>query len=164
MKTAICHYSYHRTWKAEKWSCLKLAETIKSLGADGIDFHARLLGTREGKIEEINQALKATGLILSGLSLSNNFNMEDPEGYAKLISIAEPHFIEVKAYMFVGASRLKLSMENMPRHPEVKEFAEQIAKASGYKIIDEHEASRVVLLMKEDSQEPRMIGLKDVGS
>jgi tRNA wybutosine-synthesizing protein 1 len=83
-------------------------------------------------------------------------NMISPEKYAHLINLAEPHFVEVKAYMFVGASRLRLSMENMPRHHEVREFAEQICKHSGYKIIDEQEASRVVLLMKEDCQEPQV--------
>ncbi|MFC1741415.1 4-demethylwyosine synthase TYW1 [Nanoarchaeota archaeon] len=79
-----------------------------------------------------------------------DMNMIDPDKYAEQIALAEPHFIEVKAYMFIGASQLKLTMENMPRHPEVKEFAEKIAEHSGYKIIDEHEQSRVVLLMKED--------------
>lgn len=77
-------------------------------------------------------------------------NMIDPAGYARLIERAEPMFVEVKAYMFVGASRLKLDMANMPRHEEVKEFAEQIAESAGYKVIDEHKSSRVVLLMKED--------------
>ena len=77
-------------------------------------------------------------------------NMTSPEKYAELIRIAEPHFVEVKAYMFVGASRLRLSIKNMPLHKDVKEFAEGIAKAAGYKVIDEHAPSRVVLLMKED--------------
>lgn len=77
-------------------------------------------------------------------------NMIDPDGYAALIRRAEPLFVEVKAYMFVGASRLKLSLENMPLHEEVKGFAESIAEGAGYKLIDEHPASRVVLLMKED--------------
>jgi tRNA wybutosine-synthesizing protein 1 len=52
--------------------------------------------------------------------------------------------------MFVGASRLKLSIKNMPLHKDIKEFTEAIAEASGYKVIDEHPKSRVVLLMKKD--------------
>ena len=47
-------------------------------------------------------------------------------------------------------------MTSMPFHNEVKEFAQQIAHHCNYKIIDEHPASRVVLLMKEDFPE-RMI-------
>jgi tRNA wybutosine-synthesizing protein 1 len=77
-------------------------------------------------------------------------NMEDAEGFAELVKRAEPHFVEVKAYMFVGASRLKLSMENMPLHEDIQEFAEQIAGHCGYKAMDEHAPSRAVLLMKED--------------
>ncbi len=77
-------------------------------------------------------------------------NMDDPKGFAKLITIAQPHFIEVKAYMHVGASRLKLAMDAMPRHSEIVEFSKKIAEHANYKIIDEHEPSRVVLLMKED--------------
>ncbi|MBW2967180.1 radical SAM protein, partial [Candidatus Woesearchaeota archaeon] len=99
---------------------------------------------------EILKEIKEKTRTCLRITIAKGLNMEDPQGYAKLISIAEPHFIEVKAYMFVGASRLKLSMENMPLHPEVREFAEQIAEHSDYKIIDEHAPSRVVLLMKED--------------
>ena len=38
----------------------------------------------------------------------------------------------------------------MPFHEEIKQFALEICKHSGYKLIDEHKQSRVVLLMKED--------------
>ncbi|MFH1064857.1 MAG: 4-demethylwyosine synthase TYW1 [Candidatus Woesearchaeota archaeon] len=88
------------------------------------------------------------------LTTIKGMNMHSPEKYAELIQMAEPHFVEVKAYMFVGASQLRLTMENMPLHPEVREFAEELCKHCGYKMIDEQEASRVVLLMKEDCQEP----------
>ncbi len=84
------------------------------------------------------------------LTLIKGLNMVDPKGYADLIVLADPHFVEVKAYMFVGASRLRLSMDNMPRHEEVRAFAEEVARLSGYQVIDEQKESRVVLLMKED--------------
>ncbi|MBR9690980.1 4-demethylwyosine synthase TYW1 [Candidatus Woesearchaeota archaeon] len=83
-------------------------------------------------------------------TLIKGMNMEDVEGWAKQIEISQPLFVEAKAYMFVGSSRQRLSIENMPRHKEVKEFAQQIAKETGYKFIDEKENSRVVLLAKED--------------
>ena len=84
------------------------------------------------------------------LTLIKGMNMEDPEGWARLIKKADPLFVEVKAYMFVGSSRLRLSIENMPRHHEVRAFADEICRLSGYNAIDEKEESRVVLLMKED--------------
>ncbi|MEK6946029.1 MAG: 4-demethylwyosine synthase TYW1, partial [Nanoarchaeota archaeon] len=55
-----------------------------------------------------------------------------------------------KAYMWVGMSRERLEQENMPLHDEVKQFALEIANYADYKLIDEHEPSRVVLLMKKD--------------
>lgn len=83
-------------------------------------------------------------------TLIKGMNMVDEEGWSDAIKISEPLFVEVKAYMYVGSSRQRLAIENMPRHPEVKEFAEKIGKLCGYKIIDEKENSRVVLLAKED--------------
>jgi len=77
-------------------------------------------------------------------------NMVDPEGYAKLITKASPHFVEVKAYMLLGESCNRLVTENMPPHNEVKKFGLEIAKHCGYRLIDEHVPSRVVLLMKKD--------------
>ena len=84
------------------------------------------------------------------ITLIKDMNMVHPERYAELIARADPMFVEVKAYMFVGSSRERLSIENMPYHHEVKAFAENIAAHCGMKIIDEQDPSRVVLLMKED--------------
>jgi tRNA wybutosine-synthesizing protein 1 len=72
--------------------------------------------------------------------------MEQPEEYAKLIKKADPDFVEVKAYMCVGSSRERLTMENMPLFDEVKSFAEKIGDACGKEIVNESEISRVVLL------------------
>ena len=82
-----------------------------------------------------------------------NLNMVEPENYAKLIKIAEPMFIEVKGYVAVGFSRQRLGVKFMPLHSEVKSFAKKLCKYSKYKIIDEKENSRVVLLMKEDKKD-----------
>ncbi|UZE93544.1 MAG: 4-demethylwyosine synthase TYW1 [Candidatus Pacearchaeota archaeon] len=79
-----------------------------------------------------------------------NLNMIEPENYAKFIKMAEPMFVEIKGYVAVGFSRKRLGVNFMPQHSEVRGFAEKISKHSGYKIIDEKENSRVVLLMKED--------------
>ena len=73
-------------------------------------------------------------------------NMEQPEEYAKLIKKADPDFVEVKAYMCVGSSRERLTMDNMPLFDEVKSFAEKIGEKCGKEIVNESEISRVVLL------------------
>lgn len=84
------------------------------------------------------------------LTLVKLENMIAPEKYAGLIMMAQPLFVEVKAYVWVGHSRKRLSLHNMPRSHEIIDFAQEIVKNSDYKIIDEKEESRVVLLMKKD--------------
>jgi tRNA wybutosine-synthesizing protein 1 len=87
------------------------------------------------------------------LTLAKKVNMINPEQYAELIRIAEPTFLEVKAYMHVGYSKKRLEYEAMPLHNEIVAFAKQIAKHTGYKLVDEQPISRVVLLMKKDSKD-----------
>jgi tRNA wybutosine-synthesizing protein 1 len=78
----------------------------------------------------------------------NRLNMKNAEGYAKLIRKGNPTYVEVKAYMHVGFSRLRLGYENMPSHKEIREFSTQLANETGYSLIDESAESRVVLLSK----------------
>ncbi len=82
------------------------------------------------------------------LTLVKGENMEDLDGYAKLIEKASPTYIEPKAYMFVGYSRLRLKFENMPSYEEVKAFSRRLAEKTSYNIIDESKESRVILLSK----------------
>ncbi len=85
------------------------------------------------------------------LTLAGNNNMLNPEEYAELIKLAEPMFVECKAYMFVGYSKKRMHVEDMPLHDEIKDFAQQLGNYLGYRIVDEQPISRVVLLMKKDS-------------
>ena len=85
-------------------------------------------------------------------------NMSHEKEFAALIQKAEPDFVEVKAYMFIGYSRKRLEIENMPLHEEVKEFAEKINEHLGYYLIDEVTPSRVVLLSKKKN--PKKITAK----
>ncbi|BCU68490.1 4-demethylwyosine synthase TYW1 [Sulfolobales archaeon HS-7] len=82
------------------------------------------------------------------LTMINGFNMsdKDAEEFAKLFEIAKPTYIEVKAYMHVGPSTLRLSKDAMPRHNEIRLFAEKLAELTGYNILSEHIPSRIVLL------------------
>jgi len=75
-------------------------------------------------------------------------NMKSFESYAKLIEKASPTYVEPKAYMHVGFSRLRLGFEDMPSHQEIRGFAQKIAEETGYNILDEAPESRVVLLSK----------------
>ena len=82
------------------------------------------------------------------ITLVKSLNLEDYDGYARLISKAEPTYIEAKSYMYVGYSRQRLGFLNMPTHREIYEFSSRLAESTGYGIIDESAESRVVLLSR----------------
>lgn len=90
------------------------------------------------------------------LTLAKDVNMFHPEQYAELIKTADPEFVEVKAYMHVGYSKKRLEIQAMPRHDEIKKFAQKLAEHLNYKIIDEQVPSRVVLLMKKDKKNRKL--------
>jgi len=70
--------------------------------------------------------------------------------YAKLIEKADPMFIEPKGYVFVGYSRKRMNLSNMPTHESIKEFSHKLAENTGYNLIMEKADSRVTLLSKND--------------
>ncbi len=84
------------------------------------------------------------------MTLIRDLNMKDKyvEEYVKLIKKALPDFVEIKGYMSVGFARQRLGYDKMPSHEEIKDFANKIVKklGEGYKILDKHEFSRVVLV------------------
>ncbi len=80
------------------------------------------------------------------ITMIKGLNNVLPEEYAKLILRAKADFIEVKAYMHIGASRNRLTREHMPDHEEVVAFAKTIAPfLKDYELLSEHKPSRVVL-------------------
>ncbi|MFH1174487.1 MAG: 4-demethylwyosine synthase TYW1 [archaeon] len=84
------------------------------------------------------------------LTMIKHMNMIHPEEYAELIHKAMPDFVEIKSYMFIGASRQRLSLENMPFHEEIRAFsAELLKQLPDYALVAEHKPSRVVLLAKK---------------
>ncbi len=105
MKKAICHYSFHRRWAAEKWTAERLAEEVKALGIEGVDFHAGMMAPAATAAERIRAALSKTGLTLSGLSLGNDFNKEKPEEFrAQVDGVKE--WIRVAAELRAPVSRI----------------------------------------------------------
>ena len=102
---------------------------------------------------EIMASVKKKTRTILRITAIKGLNMCCPDKYVKLINKADPWFVEVKAYMFVGGSRQRLSIENMPRHNDVVDFAKQICKLNGMKIIDEKKDSRVVLIGKKDRKD-----------
>ena len=82
------------------------------------------------------------------LTLARQLNLKHPELYAQLIRKANPTYIEPKAYMHVGFSRLRMGYTNMPTQREIKDFATQLSTEMSYNVLDEAQESRVVLLSR----------------
>lgn len=93
---AVCHYSLHRRWKNESWDVDQLTDAVKALGVEGIDYHAGLLGGRDGVVGKIRSAIARTGLILTGFSLSTNFNLDDDAAF-------DAHVEDTAAWLDVAA-------------------------------------------------------------
>jgi tRNA wybutosine-synthesizing protein 1 len=82
------------------------------------------------------------------ITLARHLNLKHPDLYAKLVEKASPTYVEPKAYMHVGFSRLRLTYANMPQHEEIRSFASSLAEKTGYRMLDESKESRVVLLSR----------------
>ncbi len=82
------------------------------------------------------------------LTLARHLNMSHTEEYARLIEKVNPTYVEPKAYMYVGFSRLRLGFENMPTHEEIRDFAIKLAEKTGYNVLNQAPESRVVLLSR----------------
>ena len=89
--------------------------------------------------DNLNESLETLASFNSRTCIRNTCvrgrNMENPEEYAKLIKKANPDYVEVKAYMYVGSSRERLAMDNMPSFDEVKEKLQSL----GYDLSSEED-------------------------
>ncbi|MCK4325260.1 sugar phosphate isomerase/epimerase [bacterium] len=129
MKKAICHYSFHRRWKAENWNVHRLCDEVSSLGIEGIDFHAGLLGLNASEITAvIREALRRSNLIFSGFSLSNDFNQEDAESFYKQIE-------ETKKWITVAAEVQAPVARIFGGHLPAEERQDADRRASAYQRI-----------------------------
>jgi len=83
-------------------------------------------------------------------TLVKNWNIKEKyiKEYAKLDKKASPLFIEPKGYVFVGYSRKRMNLSNMPSHKNVRDFGNKLAGYLGYTMSMEKPDSRVVLLNK----------------
>jgi tRNA wybutosine-synthesizing protein 1 len=105
--------------------------------------------------EKINQTLELlpsldTRTVIRH-TLVNGWNIKDKfiKEFAKLDKKALPLFIEPKGYVFVGYSRKRMNLSNMPSHTSVHDFGIKLAELLEYKLTMEKADSRVVLLTKE---------------
>ncbi|HWG89943.1 MAG TPA: 4-demethylwyosine synthase TYW1 [Candidatus Thermoplasmatota archaeon] len=85
-------------------------------------------------------------------TLVKGWNMEEDKGhidqYAKLDERIDTQFVESKGYVFVGYSRERMTINNMPSHEDVLDFSRKLGAKIGYELQSDKRDSRVALLVK----------------
>ncbi|KAK2172843.1 hypothetical protein NP493_925g02007 [Ridgeia piscesae] len=82
------------------------------------------------------------------LTLVKAWNINELQGYADLVQLGKPDFIEIKGVTYCGDSKSStLTMKNIPWHEEVVSFVQQLADLLlDYDIASEHEHSNCILI------------------
>ncbi len=121
-------------------------------------------------LQSLEELSNKKGRTVVRVTCIEGLNMVNPEGYAELLMHAKPDFIEVKAYMHLGYSRKRLPRAAMPSAARVREFAAAITHylnahgsecGTAYRMVDESEISRVVLITSSRSSQPTLIKVRD---
>jgi len=85
-------------------------------------------------------------------TLVKDWNVGWEDEYAQLDALADPMFIEPKGYVFVGDSRRRMTMDNMPPHSDICEFSRKLGDRLGMEVLKERKDSRVALLGRKGAQ------------
>ncbi|MCC7552184.1 4-demethylwyosine synthase TYW1 [Candidatus Micrarchaeota archaeon] len=102
-------------------------------------------------LDFINSIKGKTRTVLR-MTLVRNQNFCCADEYAELIKKAQPDYVEIKSFVFVGGARnpnRKLKLSDMLKMEEIKEFTKDLEKLTKYKFVDEHIPSRVTLLCRD---------------
>jgi len=122
------HKKFHRSLKKHAWR--NLMKTLKLFP----------------QLEKLNKTVFRINLV-KGLNMQEKFI----KGFVKLIKESKPSFIEIKGFMSVGFARDRLGYDRMPTHKEMLKWTRQLEqrlKGVGYKLQDQHEASRAYVMCK----------------
>ncbi len=126
--------------------------SLESWDKESYNYFNRPLVPRawELTLETINMLPSFSSTTVYRITLVKGYNDNEKalRGFADLIKMGMPDYVEVKAYMYVGASRARLTLNNMPSHDEVKAAAKRLSELTGYPVASESIPSRVVLLSK----------------
>ncbi len=111
-------------------------------------------------VEFLKLAKKANCRKVIRYTLIKNINDKRKNAYelSKLVKLVNPDFIEIKSYMYLGYSTLRLKIENMNTIEEVKNFSSNLLKfLKDFSYEDEDKASRIVLLKNKKSKYENII-------
>lgn len=92
------------------------------------------------------------------LTLIKDINDVEIDSYAKIIERSQTDFVEIKSFMALGFSRVRLGTKNMLELEEIDDFAKKLLqKMPSYQKIDEDYPSRIVLLKNKNSRYENII-------
>ncbi len=92
------------------------------------------------------------------LTVIKGMNDSALSDFGSFIEKTGADFVEVKAYMYLGYSRDRLKIENMPLHADIVAFSEKLNELlPSYEYLDEHKPSRIVLLRNKKTKKERFI-------
>lgn len=80
------------------------------------------------------------------------------QGFANLIAEGDPHFIELKSYMHIGMSTLRLEASHMLEMSEIRSYSKALCDVlPNFTVMDESEISRIVVLQNNKRSVNRWI-------
>ncbi len=139
-------------------------DVLASLGTEPSQLYVSLCAPDEGTYERTCRpmVIGSWGKVMETLDLLHSFrcptvirqtlaprlNMSDVPGYARLAMRAEPTYIEPKGAMSVGYARRRFDYEEMASFDQIRAFAAELSKLTGYAQIDEQYESNIVLLSR----------------
>ncbi len=92
--------------------------------------------------------------LIRGYNDSDSFAGE----FAEMMAQGNSHFIELKSYMHIGMSNQRLEQDHMLEMHEVRDFAATLCeKMPSFKVMDESEISRIVVLQNHARYTDRWI-------
>ena len=156
----------HRLLELEKRVCLPTQLYISMDAPDEDSYKKTCRPIDDSMWQRYNDSLKIMNRLkgktrtVLRMTLVRGYNTDNLEGYADQIKTAEPDYVEVKSFVYVGGARHKdrgLRLEDMLKMDEVREIARRLSELTGYKYTDEHELSRVVLLVRDTAAEEKRI-------
>jgi tRNA wybutosine-synthesizing protein 1 len=78
--------------------------------------------------------------------------------FVEMMAQGNPHFIELKSYMHIGMSNQRLEQDHMLEMHEVRDFSTNLCeKMPSFKVMDESEISRIVVLQNQARYTDRWI-------
>ena len=83
-------------------------------------------------------------------TLVKGLNDNNAKGFSDLINQYNPKFVQLKGYSWLGESKKRLKLSNMPTMKEIENYAEIIEKETNYIIKLKDKISRVIIFIKNE--------------